>query len=169
MVWVPCSNALASVVNSPCLLKKKILRLCYCMAACQISSFVFEACGVASAWGVLGVFESTLQLWLRALMSKAIPWIRSRSCSRTAAGVGPESGPESACNASGADVWVAAVARSVWCRNAVVTRSPPTYTTCAGDPLKFSMDSVTLWLTMTMTHSEQSNQRQSAAWPWRRE
>ena len=37
---VPCKTALAFSVNSPCPPKMTILRLCYCMAACQISSFV---------------------------------------------------------------------------------------------------------------------------------
>ena len=153
---VPCGTALDFSVESPCPPKMTILRLCYCMAICQISSFVSEACDAASAssalsafaeltWGLVGrrqvweapgalwvVFDSTLQLWLRALMSRAIALIRSRSCPRSApvtAGSGRETGPESAecgaevsgvpsniygwrghrcCSASGANVWVAA-------------------------------------------------------------
>ena len=46
---VTCSTALAFSVNSPCPPKMTILRLCHCMAVCQISSFVSEACGAASA------------------------------------------------------------------------------------------------------------------------
>ena len=109
-MWVPCSTGLALSVNSPRPPKITILRLCCCVAICQISSFVSEACDAASApnalsafagltqgldgrrvWeapgGALGAFESTLQLWLRALMSRAIAWIRFRTCSRTAFGV----------------------------------------------------------------------------------
>ena len=42
-VWVLCSTALAFSVTSPCPPKMTILRLCFRMAVCQISSFVSEA------------------------------------------------------------------------------------------------------------------------------
>ena len=82
-MWVPCGIALAFSVNSSCPSKMTILRLCYCGAVCQLSSFVSEACNAASApsafvcvcgtdvgldgrlrvseaIGTLGVVESTL-------------------------------------------------------------------------------------------------------------
>ena len=55
-MWVPCSTALAFSVNSPSPPKMTILRLCYCMAVCQISSFVSEACDAASAPSAVSAF-----------------------------------------------------------------------------------------------------------------
>ena len=53
---VPCGTALAFSVESPCPPKMTILRLCHCMAICQISSFVSEACDAASASSALSAF-----------------------------------------------------------------------------------------------------------------
>ena len=59
-MWVPCGTVVAFSVNLPCSPKKKILRSFYCMAVCQISSFVSEACGAASAPRALSAFAKLM-------------------------------------------------------------------------------------------------------------
>ena len=103
-----CSTALAVSVSQPCPPRMPFLRLCHCIAVCQTSSFVSEACVGASAPNALSafaipewepicrrpgwvapleVFDHATQLWLKAFMSSAITLIRSRGCSRISVGV----------------------------------------------------------------------------------
>ena len=150
---VPCSTALAFPVSSPCPPKMRrfydcatawpfvrsplsFLRpatplrrraLCLRLRNCRGSSSGRQVLG--APWDALEVFDSTLQLWLRAFMSRAIAPVVAQGylseCAPVTAGSGRESGPEFAeCGAevSGVpssisvgwsttfwDVWVAAV------------------------------------------------------------